>query len=338
MRAVIFDAYGPPEVLTQVDLPTPVPCGDQVLVRVHATTVTSAECGMRRGEPRWGRAIIGLRRPRKGIRVLGLEFAGEITATGPAASRFQVGDRVFGFTGFGVGANAEFKCLSERASMTTVPKNVTYAQAAASVDGFTTAWHFLHDLADLQAGQKVLVVGASGSIGTYAVQLARQLGAEVHGVCSGRNAELVGSLGAHRVFDYTAEDFTTSGEHYDVVFDTVGRSSFARCRPVLTRRGCYLPTTGLVVNNLLAAGTAVTGGRRVRTGMSVRKHSALAALRDLLGDGRLRVVIDRSYPLAEIVEAHRYVDSGHKVGNVVITVVNGDGPAAVPRHSPPAAG
>lgn len=315
----MFDAYGPPDVLTQVDLPTPVPRGDQVLVRVHATTVTTAECRMRRGEPRWGRVVLGWRRPRRGVRVLGLEFAGEVTAVGPAARRLGVGDRVFGFTGFGVGANAEYKCLSERASVTTMPANVTYPQAAAAVDGFTTAWYFLHDLAGVQPGQKVLVIGASGSIGTYAVQLARHLGAVVHGVCGARNAKLVGSLGADRVFDYAVEDFAASGERYDAVFDTVGRSSFARCRPVLAPRGCYLPTTGLV-NNVHAARTAVTGGHRVRTGMSVRKHAALAVLRELLSEDRLQIVIDRSYPMAEIVEAHRYVEAGHKTGNVVLTV------------------
>lgn len=319
MRAVMFHAYGPPEVLTQAELPVPVPKGDQVLVRVHATTVTSAECGMRRGEPRWGRVILGPTRPRKGIRVLGLEFAGEVTAIGPAVRRTRVGERVFGFTGFGVGANAEYKCLSERASFTTIPPGVGYAEAAASVDGYTTSWFFLHGLARVQAGQRVLVIGGSGSIGTYAVQVAKLAGAEVHAVCSGRNAKLVESLGADRVYDYAVEDFTTGGERYDVVFDTVSRSSFARCRPVLAPRGCYLPTTGLV-NNVHAWRTAVTGGPRVRTGMSVRKHAALAALRELLAEQRIRVVIDRTYPLAEIVEAHRYVDSGRKVGNVVVTV------------------
>ncbi len=277
---------------------------------------------MRRGEPRWGRLILGPRRPRPGIRVLGLEFAGDVTAVGPAARRYQVGDRVFGFTGFGVGANAEYKCLSERASLTTMPPNVTYAQAAASVDGFTTAWYFLRDLAKVRSGQRVLVIGGSGSIGTYAVQLARQAGAVVHAVCSGRNVELVESLGVERVFDYTVEDFTAGGERYDAVFDTVGRSSFAHCRPVLAPRGCYLPTTGLV-NNVLALRTAITGGRRVRTGMSVRKHAALAGLREWIGQDRLRIVIDRGYPLAEIAEAHRYVEGGHKIGNVVITVADG---------------
>jgi NADPH2:quinone reductase len=253
--------------------------------------------------------------------VLGLEFAGELTAVGRKVVRYRPGDRVIGFTGFAAGANAEYKCLSERASFTTMPPGVGYPQAAASVDGFTTAWHFLRRLARLRAGQRVLVIGASGSIGSYAVQLARQSGAVVHGVCSGRNAPLVESLGAERVFDYTAEDFAGSGERYDVVFDTVGRSSFAHCRPVLTPRGCYLPTTGLG-NTVHALRTAVTGGPRVRTGMSVRKHAALAELRELLGQDRLRVVIDRSFPLAETAAAHRYVDSGHKVGNVVLTVVD----------------
>lgn len=319
MRAMMFDAYGPPEVLRAVEVPTPAPRGDQVLVRVRATTVTSAECGMRRGEPRWGRAILGLRRPRRGVRVLGLEFAGEVAATGPETRKFKVGDRVFGFTGFGVGANAEYKCLSENASITTLPANVTFERGAAAVDGFTTAWFFLHELAKLRRGQRLLVIGASGSLGTYAVQLGRQLGAEVHGVCSGRNAELVASLGASRVHDYTVTDFTRGDDRYDVVFDSVGRSSFAACRPVLTARGSYLPTTGLV-NNWLAVRTSLTGGPRVRTGMSVRKHAALAELRRLLSEGRLRVIIDRTYALPDLAEAHRHVDSGHKTGNVVVTV------------------
>ncbi|WP_238008659.1 NAD(P)-dependent alcohol dehydrogenase [Dactylosporangium sp. AC04546] len=319
MRAVMFREYGPPSVLTAVDVPVPETRPGQVLVRVHATTVTSAECGMRRGEPRWGRVILGLRRPRKGIRVLGLEFAGEVAATGAGVRRFSLGDRVFGFTGFGVGANAEYKAIAERASVAPMPAGLSYAEGAASVDGFTTAYYFLHDLANVRPGQKVLVIGASGSIGTYAVQLARHFGAEVHGVCSGRNAALVTSLGASRVHDYTVEDFTTSGESYDAVFDTVGRSSFEACRPVLARNGSYLPTTGLV-NNVLAVRTAVTGGPRVRTGMSVRKHAALAKLCELVEAGELRIVIDRRYPLADLAEAHRYVDTGRKVGNVVITL------------------
>jgi len=321
MRAAMYQAYGPPDVLNLVDRPTPFPRGDQVQVRVHATTVTSAECGMRRGEPWWGRVIIGPLRPRKGIRVLGLEFAREVTALGPAARRFRLGDRVFGFTGFAAGANAEYTCLSEGASLTTMPTNVSYAQAAASVDGYTTAWYFLRKLAPVRPGQRVLVIGGSGNVGSYAVQVAKRADAVVHAVCSSRNVELVESLGADRVFDYTVEDFAASGERYDVVFDTAGNSSFAQCRPVLAPCGSYLPATGLM-NNVLALRTAVTGGPRVRTAMSVRKHAALAELRDLLGSDEVRVVIDRSYPLAEIAAAHCHVESGHKVGDVVITVVD----------------
>jgi NADPH:quinone reductase-like Zn-dependent oxidoreductase len=319
---MVFDAYGPPEVLKPADLPTPSPRGDEVLIRVHATTVTSAECGMRRGEPRWGRIILGPWKPRRGVRVMGLEFAGEIVGAGPAARRYRVGDRVFGFTGFALGANAEYLCLSERASFTTMPAGLGWAQAAATVDGFTTAWHFLHRLAKVQAGQKVLVIGASGSIGTYAVQIAARAGAVVHGVCSGRNAALAASLGASRIHDYTVEDFTAGDENYDVVFDTVTRSSYRECRPILKARGVYLPTTGLI-NNVLELRTAVTGGPRVRTGMSVRKHDALAELRDRLEKGELRVIVDRTYPIAELAEAHRYVDTGRKTGNVVITVQPG---------------
>ncbi|MEU4626806.1 NAD(P)-dependent alcohol dehydrogenase [Actinoplanes sp. NPDC023801] len=319
MRAMVFDAYGPPEVLKPADLPTPAPRGGEVLIRVHATTVTSAECGMRRGEPRWGRIILGPFKPRRGVRVMGLEFAGEIVATGPAVRRYREGDRVFGFTGFALGANAEYLRLPERASFTTMPAGTGYAEAAATVDGFTTAWHFLHRLAAIRSGQRVLVIGASGSIGTAALQIAARAGAIVHGVCSGRNAALAASLGASRVHDYTVEDFTAGDERYDVVFDTVTRSSYARCRPVLTPRGVYLPTTGLI-NNVLQMRTAVTGGPRVRTGMSVRKHEALAELRDRLEKGELQVIVDRTYPIAELAEAHRYVDTGRKTGNVVVTV------------------
>ena len=231
----MFQAYGPPEVLTQVDRPTPVPRGDQVLIRVHATTVTSAECGMRRGEPRWGRVILGLLRPRKGIRVLGLEFAGEVTAVGPAARRCRLGDRVFGFTGFAVGANAEYKCLSEGASFTTMPPNVSYAQAAASVDGYTTAWYFLRKLAQVRPGSGCWSSAAPAASARTPSRSPSGPAPWSTRCAAAGTSKLVESLGADRVFDYTVEDFTTSGERYDVVFDTVGRSSFARCRPVLPR-------------------------------------------------------------------------------------------------------
>lgn len=289
------------------------------MIRIRATTVTSAETGMRQGKPYWGRIIIGFRGPRRKLRTLGLELAGEVESVGNGVSRFKPGDKVFGFTGFAVGANAEYRCLPEQASITRMPTGVTFEQAAAAVDGPSTALFFLRDKAKVQPGQRVLIIGASGSIGTYAVQLAKHFGAHVTGVCSGRNADLVLSLGADAVIDYTREDFTAQAERYDVVFDTVGKSSYPAARRVLKKSGCYLPTTGLV-NYWHAILAALSGGPKVRNGMSVNKTEALPFLRDLIEEGKLRIVIDRSYALEEIVQAHRYVDAGHKVGNVVVTI------------------
>jgi len=319
MRAAVFTRFGPPDVLGVREVDRPSPKDHEVLIRVRATTVTSAESGMRQGRPLWGRAIIGFIAPRKRIRTLGIELAGEVAAVGKDVTRFRPGDRVFGFTGFGAGANAEYTCMRERGSLALMPDNTTFEQAAAAVDGSSTALYFLRDKAGIQSGQRVLVIGASGSIGTYAVQLAKHFGAHVTGVCSTRNVDLVQSLGADEVVDYTATDFTQGDERYDIVFDTVGKSSFRRCRRVLTRTGLYLPTTGLA-NMVWAATSAVSGGPKVKTGMSVEKKEALAFLRDLIGAGQLRVVIDRTYPLEEIAEAHRYVDQGRKRGNVVVTI------------------
>ena len=319
MRAAVFTRFGPPDVLGVREVDRPSPKDHEVLIRVRATTVTSAESGMRQGRPLWGRAIIGFIAPRKRIRTLGIELAGEVAAVGKDVTRFRPGDRVFGFTGFGAGANAEYTCMRERGSLALMPDNTTFEQAAAAVDGSSTALYFLRDKAGIQSGQRVLVIGAAGSIGTYAVQLAKHFGAHVTGVCSGRNVDLVRSLGADEVIDYTTTDFTQGGQRYDIVFDTVGKSSFRRCRRVLTGTGLYLPTTGLA-NMVWAATSAVTGGPKVKTGMSVEKKDALAFLRDLIGAGQLRVVIDRTYPLEEIAEAHRYVDQGRKRGNVVVTI------------------
>ena len=325
MRAAVYTWFGSPEVLELRDIPKPTPARDEVLVRVRATTVTSAEAAMRRGQPLWGRVVIGLFRPRARMRVLGIELAGVIESVGAAVTRFAPGDEVFGFAGFSIGANAEYMCLRETASLALKPAGKSFEESAAAVDGASTALFFLRDKADIRAGQRVLVVGASGSIGTYAVQLARHFGAEVTGVCSTANADLVTSLGAHRIVDYTREDFTKSGERWDIVFDTVGKSSFSRCKGVLGDRGCFVATTGLH-NYLLAAWTRLQGGKRVLTGMSVDKTAALPFLRDLIEAGALRIVIDRRYTLDEIVEAHRYVDSGRKRGNVVVTVQSAAAP------------
>ncbi|MFD4643142.1 NAD(P)-dependent alcohol dehydrogenase [Lentzea sp. NPDC058436] len=318
MRAAVHTVFGPPEVVQVVDRPLPTTGQGDVLIKVHATTVTSAECAMRRGEPLWGRVILGLRRPRPSLRTLGLEVAGVVDSVGSAVTRFRPGDEVFGFTGFAVGGHAEYVRLPADGSLAPKPATVTFEEAAAAVDGATTALFFLRDKAKVRPGDRVLVNGASGSIGTYAVQLAKHLGATVTGVCGPSNADLVKSLGADEVIDHTRRDFTADADAYDVVFDTVTKSSFRASRRSLRSGGRYLPTTGLL-NNLWALWT-LPRAKRVMVGMSVNKRATLPVISSLLDAGKLRVVVDRTYPLADIAEAHRYVDAGHKRGNVVITV------------------
>ncbi|WP_067462219.1 NAD(P)-dependent alcohol dehydrogenase [Nocardia amamiensis] len=321
MKAVVFDRYGAPEVLELRDVGKPVPGDRAVLIKVHATTVTTAECMLRAGKPKWGRVISGITRPRKSMRTLGTELAGEVEAVGRQVRRFRPGDQVFGFAGFHIGANAQYICLPETASLALKPVNRTYEESAGAVDGATTALYFLMGKAKLRSGQRILINGASGSVGTYAVQLAKICGAMVTAVCGPSNVELVKSLGADDVIDYTRMDFTLNRDSYDVIFDAVGKSSFAKCRKALTSRGCYLPTSGLT-NLLWSVWTSITGGKRVLTGMSVRKNEGLVYLRELLEADKLTIVIDRRYDLDQIVEAHRYVDQGHKRGNVVVTVPN----------------
>ncbi|MCG8350860.1 MAG: NAD(P)-dependent alcohol dehydrogenase [Chloroflexales bacterium] len=317
MKAIVYTHYGPPDVLELKEIAKPVPKDNEVLIRVYATTVTAADGMVRRGEPLWGRIIIGLRKPRK--KLLGLELAGEIESVGKDVKRFRKGDQVFGFTGFGVGAYAQYTCMPEKGSLVTKPANMTYEEAAAAVDGASTALFFLRDKAHIQSGQQVLINGASGSIGTFAVQLAKYFGAEVTGVCSATNVAMVKSLGADQVIDYTQEDFTQRVETYDIIFDTVGKTSFSRCKGSLKQNGCYLPTIGLI-NYLLMLWTSIMGGKKVISGMSIEKTEALIFLKGLIEVGKIKPVIDRHYPLEQIAEAHRYVDTGHKKGNVVITL------------------
>jgi len=319
MKAIVYEKYGTPEVLQLQEVAKPTPKADEVLIKVAATTVTAADCIMRKGEPLWGRLILGLTKPRKRYTILGIEVAGQIEAIGQDVKRFKVGDQVFGFMGFNPGAYAEYACLPEKGSLAIKPTNKSFEESAAAVDGATTALFFLRDKAKIQRGQKVLIIGASGSIGTYAVQLAKLFDAEVTGVCSGKNIDLVKSLGADKVIDYTQEDFTKNDETYDIIFDTVGKSSFSHCKGSLTKNGCYLPTTKLI-NNFLAVWTKIIGGKKVITGMSVEKNEALVFLKELIEAEKLKIIIDKRYPLAQIADAHRYVEKGHKRGNVVIDV------------------
>lgn len=315
MKAVVYTSFGPPEVLSLQERPAPVPGHDEVLVRVAATSVTAADCMVRRGRPLWGRLILGIRRPSR--QVIGTEFSGTIETVGRDVRTFAPGDKVFGLTGFRLGAYAQFVCLPEQGSLAHAPSSITIGDAVAYVDGATTAIFFLKHLAGVRAGDRVLIIGASGSIGTFAVQIAAWLGAEVTGVCGTLNVDLVRSLGANRVIDYSKHDFTEENQTYDIIFDTVTKSSFQRCKKSLTPQGRYIPTTGLL-NFVSSFWTSLWGGRRVLAGMSVEKKAALELVRDLVDAGKLRSIIDRRYPVDRIAEAHAYVEAGHKKGNVVI--------------------
>jgi NADPH:quinone reductase-like Zn-dependent oxidoreductase len=320
MKAMVYRKYGAPEVLQPEEIPRPEPASDQVLIKVFATTATAA-CGMmRRGDTLMARLILGALAPRARFRVLGIELAGVIEAIGDKVTRFRPGDRVFGFAGFSPGAYAQYCCLRESASLEKMPANLGFEEAASLVDGPTTALYFLRELAKIKHGDKILIIGASGSIGTAAVQLARLFGAEVTGVCSGCNAALITSLGAHHAIDYTREDFTKSDKTYDIIFDTIGKSSFSRCKPSLSKGGRYLLTVGGFRHLVYSALSKIFGDKRLVVGMSIEKRESLRYIASLCETGEFKSTIDRRYKLEQIAQAHRYVEAGHKKGNVVITV------------------
>ena len=324
MRAVVYDRYGPPDVLQLEDVERPVPKEDEVLVKIHATTVTRADCATREANRRSGLAVMvlsrlisGIRRPRQ--RILGTEFGGEVEALGAAVSEFAVGDRVFGTTGFRFGAHAEFTCVRESARIAQVPAGMSFEEAAAICDGGLNALWCLRQ-ADPRKGHRILIYGASGAIGTAGVQLAKYFGAEVSAVCNTKNIELVRSLGADRVIDYTQEDFTENGQTYDVIFDAVGKLSFRQCKGSLKRGGSYLATDGLR-NLILAPWTSWIGVKKVKFSIPPRyTKDDVLFLKGLIEAGRYRAVIDRCYGLEDVVEATRYVETEQKTGNVVLTV------------------
>jgi len=331
MRAVVYDRYGPPEVLRVEDVEQPVPKDDEVLVRIRATTVNRTDCGWRSATPFFIRAFLGLVKPKR--RILGMEFSGEVEAVGAGVTEFAAGHRVFGVTSFG--AHAEFVCIRESGPIAHKPTGMSFEEAAAVCDGACAALSCLKP--DYRRpGQKLLVYGASGSIGTAAVQLARHFGADVTAVCNTQNLELVRSLGADRVIDYTAEDFTKSGETYDVIFDAVGKHSFTRCRKSLRPGGVYIATDGFR-NIPWAVWTSRVGDRRALFGIAkYRKHDVLF-LKELIDAGEYRAVIDRSYRLEDVGEAARYVETGQKTGNVVLSVLeSGRDAGSPPVHRLPA--
>jgi NADPH:quinone reductase-like Zn-dependent oxidoreductase len=320
MTAAVFTQYGPPEVIQLKEVEKPSPKENEVLIKIHATTVNSGDVRLRKADPFMVRLYFGLFRPK--IPILGVDIAGVVETVGKNVSLFKKGDQVFGSAfGNGFGAHAAYICLPEESVLATKPANLTFAQSASVFFGAHSSLHFLRK-GNIRAGQKVLIYGASGALGVYAVQLARYFGAEVTAVCSGSNAALVRSLGADTVFDYTREDFSQSGAQYDIIFDTVGKSPFSASVRSLTAKGVYLRSVHMAFSSILRGlWTGMTSGKKVIGGVASEKKEDLLFIKKLLEEEKIKPVIDRCYPLEEIAEAHRYVEKGHKKGSVVIDVV-----------------
>ena len=319
MKAIVRARYGPPEVLQLKDVERPTPKDNGVLVRVHATTVNRTDRGFLRAKPSFVRLVSGLLGPKRAI--LGNEFAGEIEAVGKDVRSFKIGDRVFGYSGVRLGAHAEFMTLPEQGMLAAMPANMTYEEAAPTAEG---GHYALNDIrgARVRGGQRVLINGATGAMGSAAVQIVKYYGAEVTAVRDAKNVELVRSIGADEVIDYTKEDFTKSGGEYDFVFDAVGKSSFGACKKLLKQVGIYCSTElgFLYQNPFLALWTSVFGNKKVIFPIPKDSKEDMLFFKELIEAGKFKPVIDRRYPLEQIVDAYRYVEKGQKTGNVVITV------------------
>ncbi|MBO9608656.1 MAG: NAD(P)-dependent alcohol dehydrogenase [Paenibacillaceae bacterium] len=319
MKAIVYERYGSPNVLQLREVAKPIPKDDEMLINVYATTASAGDWRLRKADPFLARLFNGLWRPKR-VQVLGFELAGVVESTGGSVTQFKPGDAVFAACGTGFGAYAEYKCMQEKGSVALMPANMTFEEAAAVPVGACTALQFLRQ-GNIRRGSRVLVYGASGSVGTYAVQLAKHFGAEVTGVCSTSNVELVRLLGAERVIDYTKERIASDSPAYDIIFDTVGKSPFKVCVELLKPKGFYLRAVHVSLLPIMR-GLWInwTSGKKV-IGPTVEDSAEdLVFLKNLIETGALRSVIDRHYPLEQAAEAHRYVEQGHKKGNVVLRV------------------
>lgn len=320
MKAIVWTKYGNPDVLKLREVEQPDPKGNEVRIRIHAAVITPSDCAFRKADPFMIRFMYGLTKPKTTTQ--GVEFAGEVEAVGREVSLFKKGDQVYGLSPNHFGAHAEYICLPEEKVLTLKPVNATYEETAAVCDGAPTALIFLRDQANIQKGQKVLINGASGAVGAYAVQLAKYYGAEVTGVCSTANVDLVKSLGADKVIDYTRQDFSKDRDSYDIIFDAIGKSSFKKCKNSLKAKGVYLSTVPALATMLQMLWTSKFSDKKVKfTTAGLKQNKAnLMFLKDLVEAGRIKPVIDRRYPLEKIADAHRYVETGRKKGNVIITL------------------
>ncbi len=319
MKAIVYAKYGSPEVLELKEMPKPVPKDNEILVKVKATTVNRTDCAMLRAKPFIMRFLTGLLKPKNPI--LGTEFAGEVEAVGAAVESFKAGDKILGFDDQGLNTYAQYLALPENKGLTTIPDNVTYEQAAASMEGAHYAYNMINKV-NLKSGQKVLVNGASGGIGSAAVQLLKYFGADVVAVCNTKNIELVKGLGADRVIDYMTTDFTKEDQKYDFIFDTVGKSSFTQCKPLLNAGGSYISSElGWMAENIFfALVTPLMGSKKVIFPIPKDIKASILLIKKLIEEQKFKTVIDRKYPLEQIADAFRYVETGQKTGNVVISL------------------
>ena len=317
MKAIVCTKYGAPEFLQMKEVEKPSPKDNEILIKIHASSVSSGDARMRRADPFIIRIIFGFKRPRKPI--LGVVFAGEIEAIGTSVSNYKIGDQVYGSSGMIFGAHAEYVSVPEDAVLALKPSNMTYEEAASIPFGATASMHFLR-IANIQQGQKVLIYGASGALGTMAIQLAKNYGAEITAVCSTANFELTKSLGADHVIDYTLEDFARNGKKYDVVFDTIGKVSLRKALKLLSDNGYLLLASAGIGTMIGGSIKSMFIKKKIVSGVIKETVKDMNFFKQLIEKGSLKAVIDRTYPLEQIAEAHAYVDKGHKKGNVIIAI------------------